>query len=322
MRAVVQDDYGPLDEVLRVEEVEQPVVADGEVLVRIHAASIHIGDCYAMRGVPYMLRPMYGLRKPKARIPGTDIAGTVEQAGPGAKRLKAGDEVFGWCEGAFADLTSTTEDTLAQKPADFTFEQAAALGVSAFTALQGLRDHGHVEAGQQVLIVGASGGVGTFAVQIAKAFGAEVTGVCSTRNIEMVKSIGANHVIDYTAVDFTQGERRYDLIFDNVGSYSLSDTRRALAPKGSLLSNGAPVSGWIGGVDHVLKVMVSSMFVRQQSKPFVSQPNAADLATLKELAETGQITPVIDRTFPLAETAAAAQHVGERHTQGTTVISV
>jgi NADPH:quinone reductase-like Zn-dependent oxidoreductase len=203
-----------------------------------------------------------------------------------------------------------------------TFEQAAGVGVSAFTALQALRDQGKVQPGQKVLITGASGGVGTFAVQIAKSFGADVTGVCSTRNVEMVRSIGADQVIDYTHQDFIQSGKRYDLILDNVGSHSLSDTRRALNPNGTLLANGAPVSGWVGGLSHFATAFVSSLFVHQQGRPFVSMPNQQDLTTLEELAEAGEITPVIDRTYPLSETAEALGHVGEGHAQGKTIITV
>jgi NADPH:quinone reductase-like Zn-dependent oxidoreductase len=236
--------------------------------------------------------------------------------------LRSGDEVFGWCRGAFAEYVSVPEDALALRPANFTFEQAAAVGVSAFAALQALRDHGNVQAGQTVLITGASGGVGTFAVQIAKSFGAEVTGVCSTRNVDMVRSIGADHVIDYTTEDFTHSEQRYDLILDNVGTHSLSDTRAALTPEGTLLANGAPVSGWVGGLGRPAAAFVSSLFLPQQGRPFLSLPNKEDLATLKELAETGKITSVIDETYPLSQTPEAMAHVGEGHAQGKTIITM
>jgi len=223
MEAIVQDEFGTPRDVLKVEEIEKPVPKAGEVLLRVHAASIHIGDCHGIRGVPHLFRPLYGLRKPKDRVPGTDMAGTVEAAGTSVTQVKPGDEVFGWGKGAFAEYACAEADHLVTKPAELTFEQASAIGVSAQTALQGLRDHGRVQSGQKVLITGASGGVGTFAVQIAKSFGAEVTGVCSTRNVEMVTSIGAGHVIDYTADDYTRGTERYELILDNVGSHSLSD---------------------------------------------------------------------------------------------------
>jgi NADPH:quinone reductase-like Zn-dependent oxidoreductase len=322
MKAIVQHGYGSPDDVLELTEIDKSVVSDGEVLVRVHAASIHIGDYYGIRGVPYVMRPLFSLNRAKNRVPGTDIAGTVEMVGKSVSKLRPGDEVFGWCKGAFAEFASASEDAVTSKPANLTFEQAAGVGVSAFTALQALRDQGKVQPGQKVLITGASGGVGTFAVQIAKSFGADVTGVCSTRNVEMVRSIGADHVIDYSQEDFTQGGQRYDLVLDNVGNHSLSDSRRALTPKGTLLANAAPVSGWIGGLNHVLTAFALSIFVSQQGRPFVSMPNKEDLATLKELAEAGKITPVIDRTYPLSETPEALSHVGEGHAQGKTIITV
>ena len=322
MKAIVQKKFGSPDDVLELQEIDKPVVKDDEVLVRVHAASIHIGDSYGMRGVPYLLRPVFSLSRAKNRVPGTDIAGTVEAVGKSVTQLRPGDEVFGWCKGAFAEYVSVSEDALALKPANLTFEQAGAVGVSAFTALQALRDQGKVQPGQRVLITGASGGVGTFAVQIAKSFGAEVTGVCSTRNVDMVRSIGADQVIDYTQDDFTRNGQHYDLILDNVGNHSLADTRAALTPNGTLLANGAPVSGWVGGLGRPAKAFVLSLFVRQQGRPFVSLPNKEDLATLKELAETGKVTPVIDRTYPLSQTHEAMAHVGEGHAQGTTIITV
>jgi len=322
MKAIVQKKFGSPDDVLELQEIDKPVVKDDEVLVRVHAASIHIGDSYGMRGVPYLLRPVFSLSRAKNRVPGTDIAGTVEAVGKSVTQLRPGDEVFGWCKGAFAEYVSVSEDALALKPANLTFEQAGAVGVSAFTALQALRDQGKVQPGQRVLITGASGGVGTFAVQIAKSFGAEVTGVCSTRNVDMVRSIGADQVIDYTQEDFTRNGQHYDLILDNVGNHSLADTRAALTPNGTLLANGAPVSGWVGGLGRPAKAFVLSLFVRQQGRPFVSLPNKEDLATLKELAEAGKVTPVIDRTYPLSQTHEAMAHVGEGHAQGTTIITV
>ena len=322
MKAIVQDGYGSPDEVLDLEEIDRPAVEDDEVLVRVGAASIHIGDSLGIEGVPYVMRPVFSLVRAKNRVPGTDIAGTVEAVGGSATNLRPGDEVFGWCKGAFAEYVSVSEDALALKPANLTFEQAAAIGVSAFTALQALRDHGKVQPAQKVLITGASGGVGTFAVQIAKFLGAEVTGVCSTRNVDMVRLIGADHVIDYTQEDFTQSEQRYDLILDNVGNHSLSDTRASLTPNGTLLANGAPVSGWIGGLGRPAGAFVSSLFVSQQGRPFVSLPNKEDLATLKELAEDEKVTPVIDRTYALSETPEAIAHVGEGHAQGKTIVTV
>ena len=323
MKAIVQEKFGSPGDVLEFKEIDKPVIEDDEVLVRVHAASIHIGDSYLMRGVPYLMRPVFSLSsRAKNRVPGTDIAGTVEAVDKSVTHLRSGDEVFGWCRGAFAEYVSVSEDALALKPANFTFEQAAAVGVSAFAALQALRDQGKVQPGHKVLITGASGGVGTFAVQIAKSLGAEVTGVCSTRNVDMVRSIGADQVIDYTQDDFTKGEQRYDLILDNVGNHSLSDMRAALTPDGTLLANGAPISGWVRGLGRPAAALVSSLFVPQQGRPFVSLPNREDLATLKELAETEKITPVIDQTYPLSQTPEAMAHVGEGHAQGKTIVTV
>ena len=322
VKAIVQDGYGPLEVVLRLQEVDEPAVADGEVLVRVHAASIHVGDTFAIRGVPYLFRPMYGLRKPKERVPGTDMAGTVEAVASNVTRFSRGDEVFGWGKGAFAERIAVPVDNLLAKPARISFIQAAAVGVSAVTALQALRDHGHLQAGQKVLVNGASGGVGTFAVQIAKSFDAEVTGVCSTRNVELVRSIGADAVIDYTAEDFTEGSERFDLILDNVANHPMSQTRRVLTRTGTLLSNGAPVGGWTRPLGHFARAALTSIFVRQQGRPFDVSPNREDLATLMGLVEDGKVKPVIDRTYPLSETAEAVAHVVGGHTQGTTVIVV
>ena len=322
MKAIVQTKYGSPSEVLELREVEKPVVADDQVLVRVHAASIHIGDAHMAKGVPSAMRPIFSLNRAKSGIPGSDIAGTVEAVGENVTQLRPGDEVFGWCKGAFAEYTATSEGSLALKPVDLSFGEAAAIGTSAFTALQALRDEGNLQSGQTVLITGASGGVGTFAVQIAKSFGAEVAGVCSTRNVEMVLSLGADHVIDYTQEDFTQSGLLYDLILDNVGDHSLSDTRKALKSQGVLLANGASVSGWVGGLGRFAGAFFTSPFNAQQRRPFVSIPNQTDLVTLKELAESGTITPVIDRVFPLSETAAAFDHVGAGHSQGKSIVAV
>jgi NADPH:quinone reductase-like Zn-dependent oxidoreductase len=319
MKAIVQDQYGS-QETLELRDIDKPAVGDNDVLVRVQAASIHVGDWVLMSGTPYVMRMATGLRKPKHRVPGTDVAGTVEAVGKDVTRLKPGDEVFGWCTGAFAEYAAAREDHFVLKPADLTFEQAAAVGVSATTALQLLRDQGKVKPGQKVLINGASGGVGTFAVQIAKSFGAEVTGVCSTGNVDMVRSIGADHVIDYTQDDFTKGEQRYDFILDNVGNHSLSQTRRALSPTGKLQPNGGGHSG--GAMGTLVQAMVTSVFVRQQLRPSVKFQNHQDLVALKELVEAGKVTPVIDGTYPLSETPAAIGHVGDGHARGTVVIVV
>ena len=300
------------------------MVKDDEVLVRVHAASLHVGNWVAVRGVPIIMRPITWLLGPRNRVPGDDISGKVEAVGENVKQLQPGDEVFGWCHGAFAEYACAGEDHFALKPTNVTFEQSAAVGTCAFTALEAIRDQGKVQPGQKVLINGATGGVGTFAVQIAKAYGAEVTGVCSTRNVDLVRSIGADHVIDYTKEDFTQSGRRYDFILDNVANHSLSDLRGVLTPEGTLQPNGGGHSSnrWIGPMGSVIKALVLSPFVCQQLRPFISLPNKENLATLKELIESGKVTPVIDRTYPLSETPKAVAYLGEGHARGKVVITV
>ena len=319
MQAIVQDTYGSA-EVIHLENIDKPEIADDEVLVRVQAASVHVGDWILMTGSPWVMRLATGLRRPKNRVPGTDFAGTVEAVGTDVKELRPGDEVFGWGPGAFAEFASASEAHFIKKPANLTFEQASAVGVSATTALQLLRDDGKVQPGQKVLINGASGGVGTFAVQIAKAFGAEVTGVTSTKNLDMVHAIGADHVIDYTRDDFTTGPERYDLILDNVGNKSMARTRRALSPTGTLISNGGGHAN--GKLGRTVRAMLASMVVRQQASPSVKTQNHDDLVALKGLVEAGKVTPVIDRTYPLPETPAAIGHVAAGHTRGTVVITV
>jgi len=319
MKAIVQDKYGSA-EVLDAREIEKPEIGDNEVLLRVHAASVHLGDWVLMTGSPFVMRFATGLRSPKNQVPGTDVAGVVEAVGKDVERLRPGDEVFGWCAGAFAEYAAASEEQFVLKPASLTFEQAAAVGVSATTALQLLRDNGKVQPGQKVLVNGASGGVGTFAVQIARALGAEVTGVCSTRNVDLVRSIGAAHVIDYTRDDFTKGTGRYDLILDNVGNHSMAETRRVLTPTGTLISNGG---GHVGGkLGRTLRTMLASMFVRQQAGPTVKTQNRDDLVVLKELVEAGKVTPVIDRTYPLSETPKAIARVASGRARGTLVITV
>jgi NADPH:quinone reductase-like Zn-dependent oxidoreductase len=319
MKAIVQDRYGSAA-VLEAQDIDKPRAGDDEVLVRVHAASIHVGDWILMTGEPYVMRLGTGLRRPKQRVPGTDVAGTVEAVGKDVKGLVPGDDVFGWGNGAFAEYSRATENHFVKKPANLTFEQAAAVGVSATTALQLLRDDGNVQPGQKVLINGASGGVGTFAVQIAKALGAEVTGVTSTRNVELVRSIGADHVIDYTADDFTKGGPVYDLILDNVGNHSMSETRRALAPDGRLISNGG---GHLGGkLGRTIRTAIASIFVRQQAGPSVKSQNSADLQVLKALVEAGKISPVVGGTYPLERTPEAIDQVAGGHARGTVVINV
>lgn len=323
MKAIVQAGFGVPGDVLAVAEVDSPAVEDDAVLVRVHAAGINIGAVYGIRGYPKVMRPIFRSMTSKSGVVGFDLAGTVEAVGKDVTSLGPGDEVFGWGKGTFAEFAATSEEALLPKPTNLALEQAAAIGTSAFTALQALCDYGNLQAGQQVLITGASGGVGTFAVQIAKSMGAEVTGVCSTRNLDLVRSIGADHVIDYTEQDFTLAGPAYDLILDNVGVRSMKDTRRALTSNGALLSNGGPApTGWFGGMGHPIKATVASMFVKQQGRTFVASGNKEDLATLKNLAEAGEIVPVIDRTYPLDEGVAAISYVGEGHNQGTTVITM
>ena len=319
MQAIVQETHGSA-EVLQLRNVDKPEIRADEVLVRVRAASIHVGDWIVMTGSPLVMRLATGLRRPKNSVPGTDLAGTVEAVGSDVTALRPGDEVFGWCGGAFAEYASATEDHLVKKPASLTFEQAAAIGVSASTALQLLRDDGKVQRGQKVLINGASGGVGTFAVQIAKAFGAEVTGVTSTKNVEMVRAIGADHVIDYTREDFTIGSERYDLILDNVGNHSMARTRRTLTPSGILISNGGGHAD--GKLSRTLRTMLVSLVVRRQASPTVKTQNHADLVALRDLVEAGKVTPVIDRTYPLTEAPTAIDHVAAGHARGTVVIAV
>ena len=319
MQAIVQDSYGS-SETLTIGTVPTPEIGADEVLVRVHAASIHVGDWILMTGSPFVMRFATGLRKPKNRVPGTDVAGTVEKVGSAVTELRPGDEVFGWGAGAFAEYMHAPASQFIRKPANLTFEQAAAVGVSATTALQLLRDDGNVRPGLKVLINGASGGVGTFAVQIAKALGAEVTGVTSTTNVKLVRSIGADHVIDYTREDFTAGGQRYDLILDNVGNQSMARTRRALTPTGMLISNGGGHAD--GKLGRTVRAILVSMVVRQQAGPSVKSQNRDDLVALKELIEGGRVTPVIDRTYPLTRTPEAIGHVAEGHARGTVVITV
>jgi NADPH:quinone reductase-like Zn-dependent oxidoreductase len=317
MKAVVQVGYGSAD-VLELKELERPVAADDEVLVRVHAASLGAGDYFGMRGVPFPIRMFIGFPRPKKdHVVGLDLAGRVEAVGKNVTRLQPGDEVFGECSGACAEFACAPEGKLAHKPRNLTFEQAAAVPTSALAALHALRDQRKVQPGQKVLINGASGGVGTFAVQIAKVLGAEVTGVCSTGKVDMVRSIGADHVIDYTKEDFTQGEARYDLILDNVASHSFAEYRRVLEPGGTLI----PSSGH-AGMGYVFKAFLLSLFVRRQGRPFVSTPNQDDLITLKELVEAGRVTPVVDRTYPLRDTAEAFRYLDQGHAQGKVIIVV
>jgi NADPH:quinone reductase-like Zn-dependent oxidoreductase len=320
MKAIVQVQYGSPD-VLRLKDIDKPVVKDDEVLVRVHAAAVNIGDWHLLRGVPFAMRLASGLLKPRREIPGLDVVGQVEVTGKNVEQFRPGAEVFGWCRGAFAEYACAAENNLLPRPANLTFEQAAAVGDSAFTALAAVRDQGKVQPGHTVLINGASGGVGTFAVQIAKAFGANVTGVCSTRNVDMVRSIGADHVIDYTKEDFTQAEQRYDVMLDLVGSRSLSACRRALTPRGTYVVVGVRDMGRWFGLGRQTKALLLSPFVRQRMRVFVVRHNREDLAVLKELVEAGKVAPVIDRRYTLREVPEALRYQGEGHPQGKIVIA-
>jgi NADPH:quinone reductase-like Zn-dependent oxidoreductase len=321
MKAIVCREYGSPD-VLRLEDVHVPATRDDEVLVRVHAASVNPHDWHLMRGIPYFVRLVNGLRRPtKVTVLGCDVAGLVEEVGRAVTRFHPGDDVFAGVDaGGFAEYARVPVGQLEAKPANLTFEQAAAVPAAAMTALQALRDAGKVRKGQRVLVNGASGGVGTFAIQIAKAFGAHVTGACSTRNMSMVRSIGADDVIDYTQEDFTRTGRRYDLILDN-GYRSLSDCRHALTPAGTLVLVGGTTGRWIDGFGRSIRARVRSPFVRQQLRPFLAKLKHEDLALLRKLTEAGKITPVIDRTYPLSETPAAIRYLEEGHARGKVVIT-
>ncbi len=322
MKAIVYCDYGSPD-VLKLEDVEKPVPGDDQVLIRVRGASVNPLDWHYMRGTPYVARLDVGLRKPKVTRLGVDFAGTVEAVGRNVTQFKPGDEVLGAKTGAFAEYVSVREDrALVVKPANLTFEQAAAVPVAAITALQGLRDKGKLQPGQKVLINGASGGVGTFAVQIAKSFGADVTGVCSTRNVEMVRAIGADRVIDYTREDFTRSGQRYDLILDNVGNHSLLECRRALNPKGRYIMVGGPAGRWIDPLPRALDALVLSRFVSQDMGMFLAELNKKDLTVLRDLMQAGKVTPVIDRRYTLSDVPAAIRYLEEGHARGKVVITL
>ncbi len=325
MTAIVHDRYGDAPEdVLRLAEVNKPTVAAGEILVRVHAASVDRGTWHIMAGLPYPIRVAgFGLRRPKHLNPGRSLAGTVVAVGTDVTGFEPGDEVFGSCDGSFAEYARVSTDRLAPKPASLSFAEAAAVPISALTALQAVRDHARVTVGQKVAIVGASGGVGSFAVQIAKAFGAEVTGVCSSVKVDLVWTIGADHVVDYTCEDFADGEHCYDVILDIGGNRRLSHLRRALTPRGRLVIVGGETDGrWLGGSDRQLRALVLSLFVTHRLGTFVSSENAADLMVLRDLIESGAIAPVIDRTYPLSDTATAIRHLIDGGARGKTVITV
>jgi NADPH:quinone reductase-like Zn-dependent oxidoreductase len=321
MRAIVQDRFGS-PAVLELREIPEPQAGEDEVLVRVQAASVNPADWYAMTGTPYIARPPTGLRKPKTRL-GLDLAGVVAAVGGNVARFKPGDEVFGAGSGTLAEYVAVPEAGLVSKPARLSFEQAAAVPVAGLTALQGLRDKGRIQPGHKVLINGASGGVGTFAVQIAKSFGAEVTGVCSTRNLAMVGSLGADQVIDYTQEDFTRAGRRYDLLLDVAGSRPWSACRRVLEPRATLVLVGAPKgSRLLGPLSHIGGVRLASLPASQRVVFFISRSKTEDLVVLQELLEAGTVTPVVERSYALREAAEAFGYLGEGHAQGKLVIVV
>jgi NADPH:quinone reductase-like Zn-dependent oxidoreductase len=324
MKAIVQDAYGTEpEEVLRLAEVARPAIADDEILVRVRAASVDRGTWHLMTGLASPMRLAgFGFRAPKAPNPGRSFAGTVESAGQDVTGFEPGDEVYGTCNGSFAPYARARAARIAPKPANLSFEQAAAVPVSALTALQAVR-RAQAHAGQKVLILGASGGVGTFAVQIAKAFGAEVTGVCSAGKADLVRSLGADRVIDYTRQDFTDGEHRYDVILDIAGGNGLSHLRRALTPGGRLVMVGGETGGrWLGGMDRQLRAHLLFPLVSQKLSTFIASENSADLAILSDLLESGKIAPAIDRTYPLSQTPAAIRHLQEGRARGKVVITI
>jgi NADPH:quinone reductase-like Zn-dependent oxidoreductase len=321
VNAIVQDRYGPLD-VLKHRAIDQPAIGEQDVLVRVCAAGLHPGDCFAVKGTPFPVRLETGLRRPKYGVPGLDASGVVEAVGSHVTRFRPGDEVFGVVSGACAEYARAAEQRLVPKPSELAFDQAAAIPTSGLAALHGLRDAGRLRAGQRLLINGASGGVGTFAVQIAKALGAEVTGVCSTGNVDLLRSIGADHVIDYTREDFTQGGPVFDVILDNVENRSLAECRRALTPEGTLVLNSGTGATGLALLVRLVRPLLLSPFGRQKLRRFLSQPRQADLEFLSGLAVAGKLRPVVDRTYPLEQTADALRHIEAGHARGKVVISV
>lgn len=322
MKAIVYHDYGSPD-VLQLEEIEKPTAGDKEVLIKVRAASVNPLDWHFMRGTPYIVRiVMTGLSKPKNPRLGVDVAGDVEAIGSKVTQFKPGDEVFGTCRGAFAEYVCTSESNLVIKPNNVTFEQAAAVPIAAFTALQGLRDKGKIQPGQKILVNGASGGIGTFAVQIAKSYGADVTGVCSTRNIDMVRSIGADQVIDYTKEDFTKSSQHYDLIFDAIGNHSLSARRQLLTPSGICVMAGGPSGRWKMGLASGIKALVWSRFSSRKLTGLLAKSNKEDLTILHDLMATGKVKPVIDRHYSLSELPEAIRYLEQGHARGKVVVTL
>jgi NADPH:quinone reductase-like Zn-dependent oxidoreductase len=321
MRAIVQDRYGPVG-VLRLARIARPETGDHDVLLRVHAAGLDRGTWHLMTGRPYLLRPVAGLRRPRNPVPGLDVAGTVVAAGPGVTRFSAGDEVFGFGRGTFAEYATAHEDKLTAKPARASFEQAAVVPVSGVTALRALTDAGHVTAGQKVLVTGASGGVGSYAVQLATAFGAEVTGVCSTAKLDLVRSLGASHVIDYTRDDFADGARRYDLIIDIAGNPGLSRLRRALTPAGTAVLTGGEDGGSWTGMDRQFRALALSPFLRQRLTMATPRQSSSDLERLTAYIEAGTVTPSIGATYPLDQVPEAMRHLEAGEARGKVAITI
>jgi NADPH:quinone reductase-like Zn-dependent oxidoreductase len=323
VKAIVQDTYGSAD-VLKFADIDRPVIGDSDVLIRVQAAGLHIGDWHVMTGLPYMLRVVgFGLRAPKVRGRGIDVAGTVEAIGKGVSEFRVGDEVFGTCEGAFAEYARAPEKNLALKPAGLSVQQAAAVPTSSFAALQALRDRGEIRPGHKVLIVGATGGVGIFAVQIAKSFGAHVTGVCSTSKMDLVRSLGADAVVDYATGDFTKTAQRYDIVLDTGGNRALGDLRRLLSPGGTLvLVGGEGGNRVLGGAGKWIQALAIAPFVGQKLRPLSTVPNKQDLLVVKQLVDAGKLMPIIDRTFALKDVPDAFRYLKNGSGRGKIVIAV
>lgn len=322
MKAAVHHAYGPPDEVFAVEDIAIPTIGDHEVLLRVHAAGVNWADRSMTLGVPYVMRLGYGMRAPRKGVRGTDVAGTVERAGRHVTQLRPGDEVYGWCTGSMAEYAAVNEDQLVPKPSAISFEQAAGAPMAGFVALQAVRDVAKTQPGDKVLVVGASGGIGSFAVQIAKAFGAEVTGVCSTPNMQLVTSMGADHVIDYTLEDFTKSAERYDLILDIADKHSLADRRRMLTRNGTLIPNSGEGGPWFGGIGRILKAWIVSPFVSQKLRPFLSVAKRDDLLALSGLIESGKLAPIIGKTYALSDAGQAIREAGSGHARGKVVITL
>lgn len=321
MKAVIQDNYGAPEEVFELREIEEPTVGDRDVLVRIHAAPVSGTDWHLYRGLPYVARFVTGLWKPKNRVPGLELAGTIDAVGKDVTMLKVGDEVFGWCAGSYAEYASVPEDQLVLKPASLTAREAAAVPISGFTALQGVR-RGALKPGQKVLITGASGGVGTYAVQIAKSYGAEVTGVCRTSKMELVRSLGADHVLDYTREGIADSGARYDVLIDIYGNPKLSVCRRALKPRGTVVLIGGTGGRWFMGVDRWIRGLVLAPFLRLKVRPLIHKDSREDLVILKDLIEAGKVTPIVDKSYPLSEVPEAIRCVTNGDARGQVVITL